>query len=374
MDENQAELSAAPEEKVVSSTRVPEAVRPLQIILVGVGGYGQVWWDLNRSPLKVRVVAIVDTNPESLAAAGSALGVPMSERFQTLREAIGHVAADAVIDSTPPQFHLDHALASMDNGLHLFTAKPMAHTWDDARRMVDAAEAARLVLGVNEQFRFGSLPLAVSHAIQMGDIGAIESIELDFRESSAWEGWRAEMAHPLLLDAAVQHFDMVRAITGLEAESVFCRSWRRDRGCFTGHGSASALFSMTGGVPFSYRGTWEHSADAGDATGWWGDWRIQGTMGTLRAEGKRGLWVNGSPSAVVIRGLDVRQLSAVVLDQFLRAVREGQALPSNGADDLKTLAMSELCIRSSASGMPERAESLERTSPSDTSGSAGNVG
>jgi len=333
----------------------------LRLILVGAGGFGQVWWRLNRpdTGVNARIVAVVDTDPSALDRSATDLELPQEARFSTLEEAISEVEADAVIDSTPPQFHLEHALLAFEHGLHLFTSKPMASTWREALQMTGAAENASLMLAVNEQLRFGWLPLAVQQVLQSGQIGTIEAIEVAFREPSSWQGWRASMEHPLLLDAAIQHFDMVRAVTGLEAESAFCRAWTRQQSSFYGAGSASAIFELTGGVPFTYTGTWDLSAQSDDTTGWWGVWRIQGGLGDLRAEGKLGLWVNGAASAVGVETLDVRRLSMVVLDQFIRGIRIGSMMPTDGWSDLRSLSMSELCIRSNRSGARAMASDLE---------------
>lgn len=334
----------------------------IRCILVGAGGFGQVWADLNRSNMGARIVAIVDTDSAALNRAGSDLSLYASDQFTTLRDALESVEADAVIDSTPPEYHLAHAELAFARGLHLFTAKPASESWSDAVRMTTAAEEAGLVLAVNEQLRFGWLPLAITSVIESGEIGTVEAVEVVFREPSNWHGWRASMQHPLLLDAAIQHFDMVRAVTGLEVESAFCRSWRRAWSTFSGSGCASALLTLTGGVPFTYLGSWEQSPD-GDATGWWGEWHIQGTTGDLRAEGTRGLWINGRASAVAVENLDVRRLSRIVLDQFLRAIRTGAPAATDGWNDLHSLSMSELCIRSAASGAPVSVAELDPPLP-----------
>jgi predicted dehydrogenase len=158
------------------------------------------------------------------------------------------------------------------------------------------------------------------------------------------------MMHPLLLDAAVQHFDMVRAVTGLEPEKVFCREWKRTGSSLSGFGSASAIFELTGGVPLIYNATWDQRGDYPATTGWWGTWRIQGSEGELRAEGKKGIWINGVSSPTTVQPLDVRALSLVVFDQFLRTIRTGSEAPTSAWSDLKTLAMSEMAIRSAESG------------------------
>ena len=322
----------------------------MRVILIGAGGFGQVAWDLSHASIGARVVAAVDTNSAALSAARAAIGLDGSAIFSDLHEALETVEADVLVDCTPPEFHAMNALAAFHHGLHVFTAKPMAASWEDAVRMVQAAEEASLVLGVNEQLRFGWLPLAVAHVLQIGQIGTLESVQVSFREPSAWSGWRAAMEHPLLLDGAIQHFDMVRAVTGLDVESVFCRTWKRERSSLKGFGSAAAVFELSGGIPFSYVGSWDVTSEAADCTGWWGEWRIQGSVSELRAAGRTGLWIGGVRSPVTVEPLDVKRLSLIVFDQFLRAIREGAPMATDGVADLKTFNMTEMCIRSASIG------------------------
>jgi predicted dehydrogenase len=84
-------------------------------------------------------------------------------------------------------------------------------------------------------------------------------------------GFRESMRHVLLLDMAIHTFDAARFLSGEDALAVYCHE-TNPRGTWYEHGaSATAVFEMTNGVTFTYRGSW---CAEGLGTGWGADWRI----------------------------------------------------------------------------------------------------
>jgi predicted dehydrogenase len=149
---------------------VPE--QELRAVLIGAGGFGQIWWELHHSISGVRIVALVDREQDAMTSAGTSLAVPAAQQFIRLEDALASGPIDIVIDSTPPDYHAQNALLAMQNGAHVFMAKPAASRWDDAVTMAREADRAGVILAVNEQFRFGWLPLALATRSKWGRLGA----------------------------------------------------------------------------------------------------------------------------------------------------------------------------------------------------------
>jgi len=59
----------------------------------------------------------------------------------------------AIAIYTPNFLHSDHAIRSLERGLHVFVEKPMANTVDESHRMVDAAKRADRILFVGHNTR-----------------------------------------------------------------------------------------------------------------------------------------------------------------------------------------------------------------------------
>src|SRR4051812_11868845 len=73
-------------------------------------------------------------------------GVP--RWYERVEELIGDPEVDAVYIATPPSSHLDYALQVCAAGKPAYVEKPMARSYQECRRMIEAFSAARLPLFV----------------------------------------------------------------------------------------------------------------------------------------------------------------------------------------------------------------------------------
>jgi predicted dehydrogenase len=171
------------------------------------------------------------------------------------------------------------------------------------------------------------------------------------------------MEHVLLIDMAIHTFDATRAMTGLEATRVYCREWDPPSSWYRQGASAAAIFEMSGGVVFSYRGSW--CAD-GLRTSWEGSWRILGERGSLAWDGldsiraeaiengpRDGLFAPTKPAEVPALDPSDRVGGHLgVLQDFLAAVEGGPRPETAGRDNLKSLAMVFGAVASAEAGRP----------------------
>src|SRR5690606_37381783 len=88
-------------------------------------------------------VAVCDVDPAALNAAEARTGV---KGFRSLTELLAGCDADVVILSTPSGLHAEQAVQAAAAGRHVMTEKPMATTWQDGHRMVDACDRAGVQL------------------------------------------------------------------------------------------------------------------------------------------------------------------------------------------------------------------------------------
>lgn len=60
-------------------------------------------------------------------------------------------------------------------------------------------------------------------------LGKIASVCIDFRHDSGLtrsrEDKHAKLRHPLLIDMAVHHFDLLRMLLGADPQEMECRAW-----------------------------------------------------------------------------------------------------------------------------------------------------
>lgn len=311
----------------------------LRLIQCGVGGFGENWLkDFTSQSPDFEVVAIVDLSPAALEKAGEAHGI--AARFTSLEEAIAKVPADAVLTITPPSVHIQHARTALGNGLHFMTEKPIADTIESALEMVGLAREKGLQLVVSQQYRFSPSMQKVRELVAQGEIGTLGHGHLDFYIPADFTGsFREKMEFPLLLDMAIHHVDLIRALTGRDIVAVTAFSFN-PAGSWYQHDAALKMFlELEGGVVFSYSGDW---SALGRTTSWNGTWRLQGSKGSLHVEQDKVTLAQcerwgGNPSIEEIVAPDlVRRGQAQTLHSFAEAIRTGVPAETGGNANLNS--------------------------------------
>ncbi|MFL5253979.1 MAG: Gfo/Idh/MocA family protein [Rhodopila sp.] len=90
-------------------------------------------------------------------------------------------AIDAVVLATPHRTHTDMIVRAVAAGKHVFVEKPIALSVADARRSIDAAQAAGAVLAVGFNRRFHPSMGLLRQEIRAGRFGQLVSIRAPSR-------------------------------------------------------------------------------------------------------------------------------------------------------------------------------------------------
>lgn len=333
-------------------------------LLVGAGGMGRVWARNLAARPDVRLAAWVDLRPGAAAAAANEIEVDVDWTGEDLERAIREAEPDFVVDVTIPEAHHDVTLTALAAGLPVLGEKPMAETMERAREMVSAAERAGKLYMVSQNRRFDARIRAFRDLLER-DVGALGILNSDFYIGAHFGGFRDAMPSPLLLDMAIHTFDAARFISGADAVAVYCEEWNPPWSWYDGAACASAVFEMSGGLRYSYRGSW---CAEGRHTSWEADWRAVGPRGSATWDG------HSAPIAEVVveqggfhahfasRSADVQDdmLAGIAgsLDEFLRALRTGATPLGECHDNIKSLAMVHAAIESSRSGRRVRLDEI----------------
>lgn len=83
---------------------------------------------------------------------------------------------DAAVIGTPPDTHYELAMLCLGMGKHVLVEKPLAGTVDETHRMIEAARAGGLSIGVVHNFQFARAPsraLALYRAGRLGELRAL---------------------------------------------------------------------------------------------------------------------------------------------------------------------------------------------------------
>ena len=316
----------------------------LRLIQCGMGGMGKAWRDNATAPTAptrspdFEIVAVVDINDHALHDGGDQMRLLGDRRFSDLADAIANIEADAVLTVTPPAVHAEHAQLAFTNGLHLLTEKPLADTLENAKLMVDYAKRAGRQLVVAQNYRYNAPMAALKRLVASAPVGAVGHGHLDFYIGADFSGsFRETMEYPLLIDMAIHHLDLIRAVTGKNIARVTAQSFRPQWSWYRHDPGLKMLMELDDGTPFSYSGDW---SALGRQTGWNGSWRLQCAGGSVHAE-KDDIFVtrcerwgkNAREERVPIPGAPLNGQAALLAD-FARAIRTGTPAETNGADNL----------------------------------------
>ncbi|WP_231188514.1 Gfo/Idh/MocA family oxidoreductase [Haladaptatus sp. DYF46] len=115
---------------------------------------------------------LVGRDEDALADAVDELGF---EEYNTdWEDVIGDV--DVFYNLGPNAIHADPSIAALDAGTAVFCEKPLAHTFDDAKRMRDAARDADVPSGVAFNYRFIPAVRYAKRLIDSGELGEIRHV------------------------------------------------------------------------------------------------------------------------------------------------------------------------------------------------------
>lgn len=228
----------------------------MRFALLGAGAIGAV-----------RAVAVQRTPGCSLTAvhdldAGRARAVAPGAKFHATAEALlASPDCDAVIISTPPQFHEALAVAAVRHGKHVLVEKPMAASVDACRRMVDAAQAGARLLTVGFNHRYFPALKLVRDTVRSGQLGRLSHVRAyaghtglsEFKAPWMYDG--KIMGGGTLMDNGIHLLDLVRYVMG-DIVSVYGHALHRVWGLEGAEDNALALFRTADGVVGSLHSSW----------------------------------------------------------------------------------------------------------------------
>lgn len=207
----------------------------MQFGLIGAGGIGKVRAQALILTEGCRLSAVTDRDEQRAQALAAKTG---ARCFPDFRELLKMESLDAVIISTPPQFHKEIAIAAMQAGKHVLCEKPLANSVEAARRMVEAARRYGKTLATGFNHRYFEAVQFVKETLDSGAIGELDHIRAfaghtGLAEFSApWMHDKEIIGGGALLDNGVHIIDLTRYLLG-DVEEVYGvatnRVWKLDR-------------------------------------------------------------------------------------------------------------------------------------------------
>ena len=185
-----AKAFAARPPKAASPGRVLGANDRINVAVVGVGGRGSYlakeFAGIGERTNDCKLVAVCDVyekrkreNAELHKCDGSL----------DYREVINRSDVDAVIVATPDHWHAKIALEAMDRGKDVYLEKPMCHTIDEAKQLVNTVHESKRVLQVGSQTTSADQWWKAKKAIADGMIGKMLMSQGSYHRNSVEGEW-----------------------------------------------------------------------------------------------------------------------------------------------------------------------------------------
>jgi len=164
-----------------------------QKINYGLVGYGLMGWalsvELQLSPLlrgRTKLVAAFDPDPKNQAKISKRNHVKPAQNFEDL---LNTPDLNALLISSPPQYHADQVVAGLEAGLHVFSEVPMALSEADVERIILAEDRSGKKYQFGENYAFFSEVLYAGSLVSTGKIGPAVYAESEYLHDVTYR-WR----------------------------------------------------------------------------------------------------------------------------------------------------------------------------------------
>jgi myo-inositol 2-dehydrogenase/D-chiro-inositol 1-dehydrogenase len=278
-----------------------------------------------------------------------------------------------IIDICTPTFtHRDLILSAVAAGRPVICEKPLARTVDEARHVVEAAEAAKVFLLPAHVVRFFPAYAAMADAVRSGAIG--EPAVLRFTRAATyptWSPWFADATQSggILVDQMIHDLDLARLVAG-EVTRVHAQA----RGVLAPPAPAGSVAVATAVLTHA----------SGAISHVHGEWGVPGTpfRTTFRIAGSGGILEHDSVAASTFRvaaqpreGAGIPGPDGLAENPYLTELREFAEVITSGRpgrvtaeDGLAAVRIAAAAAESAATG---RAIALDEGEPPGTQGPVG---
>jgi len=317
------------------------------------------WLDSAREIPDLEIVGLVDLEEEYARRKAADYGLQDAAIGTDVRLILKQTSPDIVFDCTVPEAHFQVTMEALKHGCHVLGEKPLADTMEHARVMVAAAQEAGKIFAVIQNRRYMPGIRRLREFLKSGVIGPLTTVNSDFYIGAHFGGFRDRMQHVLLLDMAIHTFDAARFLANADPVSVYCKEWNPVGSWYDHDASAVAVFEMTNGLVYTYRGSW---CAEGLPTTWEGDWRIVGQRGSTRWDGGENIMaqVVSETGGFLSTYQDISpppydSMEKVdghlsLMQEFISCVKTGATPETICTDNIKSLAMAFGAIESARLG------------------------
>jgi predicted dehydrogenase len=340
----------------------------LKGVCIGTGYFSRYHLDAwNRIP-KVEIRAVCDLDRSAAEKLMQAFGI--RRYYRDYREMIRRETPDFVDVITPPATHAEMCRYAAGKGVHVLCQKPLAPTYSESERLVDAMRSSGVRFMVNDNWRWQPWYREIKRLLDGGAIGEVAGVYFQMRMGDGWgdhayldrQPFFRDYSRLLIYETGVHFIDTFRFLFG-EVDSVYARL-RRLNPAIRGEDCALVVFGFNNGVTAILDANRYNENETGVDL-YTCDPRT--TFGIMRLDGLNGHLIMDSCGDITVKPLGrdsyhhaydhplkgfAGDSCYVALRHFVDGLVQGTEYETNGSDYLKTLVVVEACYESAACGHP----------------------
>jgi predicted dehydrogenase len=251
------------------------------VVKIGMIGCGSIsWYHLKQIKAleSAEIVAAYNRSSGPREKFGKFAGLPKCSLYSDIRKMLKHPKMDAVINCLPNSMHSWTSIEAMEADLDVLCEKPMATSYAQAKRMIEAANknGKKLLIGLTK--RFSGETIAAKKVVENGMLGKIYYSKAGWLRRNGIPGWgsqftRKDMAGAgPIYDIGVHALDNVCwLMSDFNSHQVLASSYAKFgpykkgigdwgvhdfEGYFDVEDLASALIKMKSGATVSFEVSW----------------------------------------------------------------------------------------------------------------------
>ncbi|MCF7854510.1 MAG: Gfo/Idh/MocA family oxidoreductase [Candidatus Pacebacteria bacterium] len=164
-----------------------------EAIRIGIAGIGRAGWGMHCVELegredKFEIVAACDIDPARCERMKERYGC---RTYQSIEDMIADPNVELVDVATRSSDHESHAIAALMENKHVFLEKPMALTYESAKRICDTADQSDGRLFIRHNRRFEPAFQHILEIIASGILGNVYEVKLRRHHYARRDDWQA---------------------------------------------------------------------------------------------------------------------------------------------------------------------------------------
>lgn len=197
-----------------------KAVHDPKVAVMGAGAMGRNHLRVLNDLDGVDLVGVADSDAATVERVSRGFHI---EGYTDYRELLQREKPDAVVVAVPTALHCEVVLCALGQGASVLVEKPIASTEDEARRMIEAARRAGVVLTVGHIERYNPAILELHRRLRRGDLGRV--FKMHARRLGPFPPRVRDVG--VVIDLATHDVDIMHFLSGSEVTRVYAETARQ---------------------------------------------------------------------------------------------------------------------------------------------------